>query len=246
MSQDLRAQAYRFESGGECADCPTKSFAYLISPPGAYILTTSDSMSSASESSKATPNLHSTRLPLVHRVCAKMDANEAPTFNGLNKPQRRALVLREELRLHDNRHLDTFIEGISAEEPPAYMRHNDTVYPPLTEVKLKESAARFDFGNVHFDTDVILGTGVFHTWLVVEDGRFELRTDEPLPSDDQVIQSVPIYAFIAKQMAPLFEQKFRAIWARKNQINEIRQIAFKLADSQPADEFRPGEVCDFD
>jgi hypothetical protein len=172
-----------------------------------------------------------------------MNARDAPTFSGLNKPQRRALILREELRYQDNRHLDTFIEGISAEEPPTYTRQNGTVYPPLTEVKLKDTATRFDFGNVHFDTDVVLGTGVFHTWLVVEGGRFELRTDEPLPPDDQVIESVPIYAFIAKQMAPLFEQKFRAIWARKNQINEIRQVAFNLADSQPVDEFQAGEVC---
>ncbi|KAH7074905.1 hypothetical protein BKA63DRAFT_543594 [Paraphoma chrysanthemicola] len=167
---------------------------------------------------------------------------DAPTFNSLNKPQRRALILRDELRYVDARHLDNFIESLANPEPPTYKRINGVVYPPLTMVTLKDTATRFDLGNVHFDNDVSLGTGVFRAHLTVEDGRFELRTDDPLPLDDGNISSVAIHVFIAKSMVPLFETKFKAIWARKNQINEIRQVAFNMCSQQPAEEFQEGEV----
>ncbi|KAH7087874.1 hypothetical protein FB567DRAFT_355804 [Paraphoma chrysanthemicola] len=167
---------------------------------------------------------------------------DAPTFNSLNKPQRRALILRDELRYVDARYLDNFIEGLANPEPPTYERINGVVYPPLTMVTLKDTATRFDLGNVHFDNDVSLGTGVFRAYLTVEDGRFELRTDDPLPLDDANISSVAIHVFIAKSMVPLFETKFKTIWARKNQINEIRQVAFNMCSQQPAEEFQEGET----
>lgn len=167
---------------------------------------------------------------------------DAPTFNSLNKPQRRALILRDELRYLDARHLDTFIEGLTNPEPPTYKRINGTVYPALTMVTLKDVATRFDLGNVHFDNDASLGTGVFRAYLTVEDGRFELRTDDPLPQDDANMSCVPIHVFIAKGMVQMFETKFKAIWARKNQINEIRQVAFNMCSQQPVDEFQEGEV----
>jgi hypothetical protein len=42
-------------------------------------------------------------------------------------------------------------------------------------------------------------------------------------------------------MVSMFETKFQAIWARRNQINELRQVAFNMT-GQPADEFQEGEV----
>jgi hypothetical protein len=170
-----------------------------------------------------------------------MEINEAPTFHALNKAQKRALILRDQLRYTDTRHLDTFIDGIARDEPPSYKRINGIVHPTLVMVTLKDTAIRFDLGNVQFENDVSVGTGVYRAYLTVEDGRFELRTDEALPADEADLHSVPIHVFIAKTMVPMFEAKFRAIWDRKNKINEIRQVAFDLT-SQTAEQFEEGEV----
>ncbi|KAF2024905.1 hypothetical protein EK21DRAFT_20333, partial [Setomelanomma holmii] len=168
---------------------------------------------------------------------------DAPTFKSLNKPQRRALLLRDQLRYLDVHHIDDFIESLANPEPPSYKRINGTIYPPLTMVTLKDTATRFDLGNVHFDNDVSLGTGIFRAYLTVEDGRFEFRTDDALPQDAANLSSAPIHVFIAKSMVKLFEEKFKAIWARRNQINEIRQVAFNMCSQQSVQEFQEGEVC---
>jgi hypothetical protein len=166
----------------------------------------------------------------------------APTFHALNKPQKRALLLRDMLRYTEPRHLDTFIEGIVDDEPPTYKRINGTVYPPLVFVALKGSAKRFDLGNVRFDNDREVGSGIYRAYLTIEGEALQLRTEEALPADEANLDSVPIHNFIAKTMVPMFEAKFKAIWARKNQINEIRQVAFNMS-TQPAEEFHAGEVC---
>jgi hypothetical protein len=49
-------------------------------------------------------------------------ATEAPTFYSLNKSQKRALLLRDQLRYTDAHHLDNFIEGVGDPEPPAFKR----------------------------------------------------------------------------------------------------------------------------
>ena len=167
---------------------------------------------------------------------------DAPTLNNLNKPQKRALILRDQLRYTDTRHLDTFIEGIGNEEPPTYKRINGTIYPALVMVSLKDTATQFDLGNVHFENDVSLGSGIYRAYLTVEDGRFELRTDDALPADETNLDAVPIHAFIAKNMVPMFEGKFKAIWARMKQINEIRQVAYNMTN-KPVEQFQEGEVC---
>jgi hypothetical protein len=166
---------------------------------------------------------------------------DAPTFHSLNKPQKRALILRDQLRYTSATHLDSFIQGINDPEPPAYRRINGTIYPPLVMVMLKDTATRYDLGNVHFENDVSGANGVHHAYLTVENGAFELRTEEALPWDDANLASVPIHVFIARTMVSMFEAKFQAIWARKNQINELRQVAFNMP-SQPADEFQEGKV----
>jgi hypothetical protein len=171
-------------------------------------------------------------------------AMEAPTFHSLNKPQKRALMLRDRLRYTDNRHLESFISGISDNEPPNYKRINGTVQPPLVMVALKPSTSRYDLGNVHFDSNEHGPPGIYRAYLTVEDGSFELRTEDAIPADEANLESVPIHIFIAKTMVPMFETKFKAIWKRLKQINDIRQIAFDMAEKfQEQDEFREGQVC---
>jgi hypothetical protein len=167
---------------------------------------------------------------------------DAPTFNSLNKPQKRALILRDQLRYVDTRHLDSFIEGIASDEPPAYKRVHGTVQPSLVMVTLKDSATRFDLGNVHFDNEKdAKNNGIYRAYLTVEDGCFELRTEDALPADEENLDSVPIHVFIARTMVPMFENKFKAIFARKEQINAIRQVAFNRTNQQ-APQFQEGEV----
>jgi hypothetical protein len=187
-------------------------------------------------------NVSSTKSLLRHHLMSVNMEVVAPTFHSLNKPQKRALVLRDLLRYTAPRHLDTFIEGIADDEPPAYKLINGTVYPPLVLVTLKESTMRFDLGNVQFSSDSEVGSGVYRAYLTVEDGSFELRTEEALPADEANLASVPIHIFIAKTMVPMFEAKFKAIWTRMNQINEIRQVAFNMTN-KPVEEFHEGEVC---
>lgn len=163
---------------------------------------------------------------------------EAPTFNSLNKPQKRALILRDQLRYTDARHLDSFIEGLTDDEPPTYRTVDGKMQPPLDLVTLKNSASRFDLGNVLFPEE---NNAIYRVYLTVEDGRFEMHTEEGLPQDDANLQSVPIHGFIAKTMVPMFKDKFQAILARQNKINEARRVAFNTP-VQPLTHFHEGQV----
>ncbi|KAH4938746.1 hypothetical protein HBI46_125740 [Parastagonospora nodorum] len=171
-------------------------------------------------------------------------AVEAPTFHSLNKAQKRALMLRDQLRWTDIPHLNEFICGLSDNEPPAYKRINGAVYPPLVMVTLRPSATRYDLGNVHFDTASDQGpAGIYRAYLTVEDDTFELRTEDALKPDEANLETVPIHSFIAKTMVGLFEAKFRTIWERKNKINQLRRSAFEIASKAPVEEaFRVGQT----
>jgi hypothetical protein len=166
---------------------------------------------------------------------------EAPTLNSLNRSQKRALILRDQLRYIDPGHLDTFLEGVLPNEPPAYKRINGTVYPALRMVTLKECATRFDLGNLYLVKDVVLEDGIYHGFLTLENGRIEIRTEEALPLDDVNLDTVPIHFFVGKNMSKLFEDKCRAIFARLSLINEVRQAAYNSVN-QPAQQFEEGEV----
>jgi hypothetical protein len=156
---------------------------------------------------------------------------EAPTFNALNKPQKRALILRDHLRFVEPHHLDSFIEGIINHEPPTYKKISGTIQPPLTFVTLKAEATRFNLGNVLFPEE---NNTVYRAQLTVEDGRIEMRTEEALPKDDANLESVVIHSFIARTMVPMFKDKFQAIFSRMNRINEARRTAHKMAEQAPA------------
>jgi hypothetical protein len=171
-----------------------------------------------------------------------MDIAAAPVFHSLNKPQKRALMMRDSLRFLEPRHLDTFIHGIVDDEPPSYQRINGVIQPPLIMVTLKDTATRFDLGNVHFMSEQDPANNrTRRAYLTVEDGRFELRTEEALPADEANLDSVPIHLFIAKTMVPLFEAKFKAVYTRMKRINEIRQVTFNMTGQQ-APHFEEGEV----
>lgn len=150
----------------------------------------------------------------------------APTLNSLNKAQKRALILRDQLRYLDTPHLDQFLEGLSPQEPPAYKRINGTVQPPLVMVTLKDSALRYDVGNVLVTKDIILEPGTYHGFLTFEDGRVDFHTEDAMPEDDNILDTLPIHLFVAKNMYELFSIKCRTIIARLNQVNEIRQAAY--------------------
>lgn len=159
-------------------------------------------------------------------------------FNQLNKAQKRALILRDQLRYLDPHHLDTFIEGIADEEPPTYTKINGVVRPKLTFVTIKESGTRFDLGNVLLPEQ---GNAVHRVYLIVENGQIQMRAEEQLPLDDDVLDSVPIHSFIAKNTVALFKQKFQAIYTKMNKINEARRAAYAMP-IQPPPMLPEGEV----
>ncbi|KAF1934574.1 hypothetical protein EJ02DRAFT_439768 [Clathrospora elynae] len=150
---------------------------------------------------------------------------EAPTFNSLNKPQKRALILRDQLRFVEPRHLDTFIEGLTNDEPPTYRKINGVIQPPLNLVTFKDNATRFDLGNVLFPDE---NNAVHRVYLVVEDDQIQMRAEEALPLDCANLDSVAIHGFIAGTMVPMFKEKFRAIFAKMNKINEARRAAHSM------------------
>lgn len=163
---------------------------------------------------------------------------EAPTFNGLTKPQKRALILRDQLRFVDPQHLNEFLNGVSNDEPPTYTKINGVIKPPLTFVTLKEAAKRFDLGNVYLLEE---NNRVYRIYLVVQNGQIQMRAEEPLPQDEDVLDSYPIHGFIAKSIVPLFREKFQLIHARMNRINEARRAAYNMPNKVQA-LFHEGEV----
>ncbi|KAH6622291.1 hypothetical protein C7974DRAFT_425982 [Boeremia exigua] len=166
------------------------------------------------------------------------DLGDVPTLACLNKPQKRALILRDELRYFEPAHLDNFLSGITTDEPPTYKNVNGAVCPPLSQVTIKDEAARFDLGNVQFPEE---GGATYRAFLTVEDERFEMRTEEALPRDDADLASVPIHRFVAENMFPLFKTKYKAIHARMEKINEARRVAYNMLD-HPSAKFEDGET----
>lgn len=163
----------------------------------------------------------------------------APTFNALNKSQKRALILRDQLRFVDPQHLNGFLEGVSEDEPPTYTKVNGVIQPRLTLVTLKAEATHFDLGNVLLPEEK---NSIYRVHLVVESGHINMRAEDPLPQDDDVLDSIPIHGFIAKGMVPLFRDKFHAINSRMNKINGARRTAYNMANRAPTP-VHDGEVC---
>jgi len=166
---------------------------------------------------------------------------DAPTLSSLNTSQTRALVLRDHLRWLDPVHLDSFLEGILPVEPPAYNRINSTVYPALSMVTLKDTANRYDLGNIYMANDDVLPHDIYHGFLTNENGRIEIRTEEAMPADDADLATVPIHFFVGRNMSDLFRDKCNAIFARMSMVNGVRQAAYKSVN-QPPLQLLEGEV----
>lgn len=171
-------------------------------------------------------------------------AASGETLFDLSVPQTRALVLRDELKWTDHEGVHKLIEGISSTEPPRYQRINGVVQPPLVMVTLKEKATRFPLGNVYFDGNANLAKGVYIAYLTLENGVIQIRFEGAAPLVNGGYDPVPIHSFVAHNMVGLFQAKFLAASARRDQINAMRQVAFDMASQQPVEEeFRQGEVC---
>ncbi|KAF2868487.1 hypothetical protein BDV95DRAFT_643248 [Massariosphaeria phaeospora] len=154
-----------------------------------------------------------------------------------NRAQKRAQIIRDELKYLEPHHLDTFIDGISDDEPPTYRFIENKIHPPLSQVGLKDSATKYDLGNVRFPHE---RDAVYWAQLIVDNARFDLRVSEALPNDESNILTHPIQAFVANDMLPLFEAKFEAIHQRRSKINEARQFAYSMLN-QPKPRFSEGE-----
>ncbi|KAI4678084.1 uncharacterized protein J4E88_006603 [Alternaria novae-zelandiae] len=157
-------------------------------------------------------------------------ATAAPTFSALNKPQKRALILRDQLRYVDPTHLNTFIEGLSNDEPPTYTRVNGVVKPDLVFVTLKEEATRFDLGNVILPEEK---NAIHRIYLVVEDNQVQMHVEDPLPLEEDELDSHPIHGFIARGMLPLFKEKYQILYMRVNKINGARRAAYNMPYQAP-------------
>ncbi|KAF2676752.1 hypothetical protein K458DRAFT_379492, partial [Lentithecium fluviatile CBS 122367] len=152
-----------------------------------------------------------------------VDVSELPSVAHMNRPQKRALILRDQLKYLEIKHLDTFLDGISDPEPPNYKLVNGKLLPPFEEVKLREGVHRFDVGNVQFVDGQRERVSRVH--FMVDNGNCELSESDALPEVDEDLNSVPIHVFIVKQMIPLFVKKYEAIEARKRTLNDLRKAA---------------------
>ncbi|KAH9860294.1 hypothetical protein IAQ61_012079 [Plenodomus lingam] len=166
---------------------------------------------------------------------------EAPTFNSLNTAQKRALILRDQLRWFDPQHLDSFIDGLANPEPPDYKNINGVTTPDLVFVKLKASASRFELGNVIFPEE---NHGVLHAYLIFEHGKIEMHTEEALAESEQSLDHVAIHGFIARTMVEMFKKKIGMIMARISILNEARRSAYSSPPNSPVC-IASGEVRQF-
>jgi len=170
-----------------------------------------------------------------------LDTSEMLALSHLNKAQKRTIILRDELRFLDPRHLDTFIEGIGNPEPPPYKKdYHGNIYPPLVAVKIKPTAMQVDLGNVAFPN-----RNIRRVYLTYEAGNFEMRDTEPMPQEDDNLYSVPIFNTMAKHILPLFKAKFAAIQQRQRTLNDTRRFAFdSVLQGRPQDQHGHGKVRD--
>ncbi|CAN9110540.1 unnamed protein product [Alternaria alternata] len=49
---------------------------------------------------------------------------------------------------------------------------------------------------------------------LVENGQIQIRVEDPLPQDENVLDSKPIHGFTAQTMVPMFKEKFQTIFAK--------------------------------
>ncbi|KAF2263892.1 hypothetical protein CC78DRAFT_617265 [Lojkania enalia] len=141
-----------------------------------------------------------------------------------NRSQKRVRMMKNELQMLHTDHLNTFIEGVAAIEPPRYQYVKGVIQPPLTLVKLKDGANVFDLGNIYYPRE----SKIRHVRILVENGNRKLEKSDPLPSDDSNLLCIPIQHFVAQELFGLWRAKFQALTEHRDNINGLRQYAYGI------------------
>jgi len=148
-----------------------------------------------------------------------------------NSAQRRAQAIKDELQQSDSDHLDTFLDGVEAIEPPKYRRVGAKIVPDLVMVKLKKSAETYNIGNVYFhEADEIMNIK-FRIDTTVS--KLKVDRSDRLPKEEGNILAIPIYQFVAQEFVQLWKVKYQRIVEHKDIINEKRQLAHNMFNQPP-------------
>jgi hypothetical protein len=149
----------------------------------------------------------------------------------LNSAQKRAQVIKDELQQFDSDHLDTFIDGVEAIEPPKYRRVGAKIVPDLVMVKLKKGAETYNIGNVYFDEADEIVNIKFRIDTAVP--KFKVDRSDRLPKERGNPLATPIYQFVAQEFTQLWRVKYQRIVEHKDIINEKRQFAHNMFNQPP-------------
>jgi hypothetical protein len=169
-----------------------------------------------------------------------LDEGQLVSFEHMNRAQKRAFILRDQLKYEEEQHLDVFIDGIRNPEPPRYKRTANGVQPPCEEVTVKHSTTRFDLGNVEFSDK-----SVRRVFLVCAGDSYEMHESDAISPDEDDFNSVPLNYYVAQKIMPSFKKKYEAIHARVQRINELRQHMYDQASNRPLkapSRFKEGKV----
>ena len=147
----------------------------------------------------------------------------------LNSAQKRAQAIKDELQQLDSDHLDTFIDGVEAIEPPKYRRVGAKIVPGLVMVDLKKGAETYNIGNVYFDGVNEIKNVKFR----IGTGKFKVDRSDRLPKEGGNFLATPIYQFVAQEFIQLWQVKYQRIVEHKDMINEKRRSAHNMFNQLP-------------
>lgn len=170
------------------------------------------------------------------------DEVDLPHYEHMNRAQRRAFLLRDQLKYEEDSHLDAFIAGICSPEPPQYRRTSSGIQPPYKEVTIKQNTTRFDLGNVEFEDK-----SVRRVYLACVEDSFEMHELKPLSEDEDAFNAVPINYHVAQHIMPVYQKKYEAIYARVQRINAMRKHLYEHVRTGPphtSTRFKEGQVSD--
>lgn len=169
-----------------------------------------------------------------------LDESQLMSFEHMNRAQRRAFILRDQLKYDEEQHLNVFIDGIRSTEPPRYKRTSSGVQPAYEEVTIKQSTTRFDLGNVEFSDK-----SVRRVHLACVGDSYEMHESDAISPDEDDFNSVPLNYYVAQKIMPSFKKKYEAIYARVQRINDMRRHVYEQACNRPPkgpSRFKEGKV----
>ncbi|KAF9734010.1 hypothetical protein PMIN01_08353 [Paraphaeosphaeria minitans] len=153
-----------------------------------------------------------------------LDEGQLMSFEHMNRAQKRAFILRDQLKYDEEQHLDVFIDGLRNPEPPRYRRTSSGVQPVFEEVTLKHSTTHFDLGNVEFSDKSIR-----RVHLTCVGDSYEMHESDAISSNEDDFNSVPLNYYVAQKIMPSFKKKYEAIYARMQRINDMRKHVYEQA-----------------